>query len=388
MKKIIIILFACLPLIILGQEKTKVEVKPYGFLKGDMVYAAAGVYSWGNPANCYLSAPQLASGIKDAALGFTAQHTRFGLKINKEGDVKVGGTLELDFYSGAFDANGNPRIRQAFAYASKGNFEARFGQQWDLFSPVNASTNNTNGNMWYAGNRGFRRAQIQLIYKLPFESVTPMIQLSAGEGTKEAAGLGWDNLSASPMLQGRLSAKIKDKYTVGVYFANASFAPPRDPLATLFNKDYDKFTASGFGADISLNIHKYFSLTGEVNIGTNLNNANLFNIAGNWGYAADTTGGIWKVTYTDKKSMGLWFNATSKITDHFHLVVGYGMDQNQTDNLAVGAVESNTVIYGNLIFPIQNGFSIALEAQNITTAIKGVGDNTAMVIMLAGKIAF
>jgi len=385
MKKIIIILFACLPLIILGQEKKKIEVKPYGFIQGNMIYTTAGVYSWGNPANNYLSAPQLASGVEDPAMGFTAQHTRFGLKINKDGDVKVGGKLELDFYGGPFDANGKPRIRQAFAYLATGNFEVRFGQQWDLFSPVNASTNNTNGNMWYAGNRGFRRAQIQLIYKLPGENFTPMLQVSAGEGAKEAKGLGIDNMAASPMFQGRLSAKIKEKYTVGVYFVQANFKEAAtDSLGKVYNVDYE-FSTSGFGADINLNFHKYFSLKGEVNMGTNLNNANLFNIAGNCGYSTDATG---KVTYTDKKSLGLWFNAISKITDHFHVVVGFGMDQNQTDDLAKGAVESNTVIYGDLIFPIKNGFSIALEVQNITTAIKEGDNNSATVINLAGKITF
>ncbi len=369
MKKIIIILFACLPLIILGQEKKKIDVKPYGFIQGNMVYATAGVYSWGNPANNYLSAPQLASGVDNAAMGFTAQHTRFGLKVNKGGDIKVGGKLELDFYGGPFDANIKPRLRQAYAFLATGNFKVCFGQQWDLFSPINASTNNTNGNMWYAGNMGFRRAQIKVSYKIPLDNVVPMLQLSVGEGSKETTGLGADNNSVTPMLQGRLSAKIEDKYVIGVYFVTAKFSPVPD------TSKYD-FNVNGYGADLTLPFCKYFAFKGEVNYGTNLNNANLFNIAGNGNHNID------------KKCLGLWFNATSKICDYFHFVFGYGMNKNKTDNLAAGAVESNTVIYGDLIFPVYKGYSMALEVQNISTGIKDKNNNSATVINLAAKIVF
>ena len=131
-------------------------LKPYGFVKGDMVYATAGVKSFGWTS---LSSAQQATDYENPAIGFTAMHTRFGLKGVKGDDIKVGGRIELDFFGGSFDANIKPRIRLAYASVAKGNLELRFGQQWDLFSPVNASTNNTNGNMWYAGNRGFRRGQ-------------------------------------------------------------------------------------------------------------------------------------------------------------------------------------------------------------------------------------
>ena len=107
MKKIVIVLLACLPMFALGQEKKKIEIKPYGFFKGDMVYATAGVYSWGNNGNTYLSAPQFAGDVEENAMGFTAQHSRFGVNISREGTNTVGGKVEIDFYGGAFDANGN-----------------------------------------------------------------------------------------------------------------------------------------------------------------------------------------------------------------------------------------------------------------------------------------
>lgn len=342
------------------------ELKPYGFVKGDMVYATKGVLSFNN-AN--LSAPQLASGVDNAALGFTAQHSRFGLKGSVGEDVKVGGKIELDFYGGSFNTNMNPRLRLAYAWMAMNNFEIRFGQQWDIFSPNNAKSNNTNANMWYAGNRGFRRGQIQFIYKMAMEGLNPKMQLSIGEAAKETAGLGADNNAAMPMVQGRLSAKLMDKHSVGVYFAYAKFSPDPD------TSDYD-YNATGFGLDFNFLFTKMLALKGEVNIGTNLNNCNMFNIAGSG--AKDD----------DRKSLGLWFNAIVKPSDKLHAVLGFGMDKNQTDDLAAGKIEQNMVIYGDLIFPFEHGFSIAAELQSISTKYKDVDDYSALVFNISGKVTF
>jgi len=345
------------------------ELKPYGFIKGEMVYATKGVYSWGNPNNNYLSAPQIASGLDTAALGFTAQHTRFGLKGSTGEEIKAGGTIELDFHTGGFDANIKPRIRQAYAWVSKGNVEARFGQQWDIFSPINATTNNTNGNMWYAGNRGFRRGQIQMRFTIPAENFKPLLQVALCEATKEAAGLGADNMSAIPMIQSRFSVTTAKNFTVGGSFVYASYEPNPDV-------DDDEYSTTGLCADFNLPFCPKFALKGEVNYGTNLNNANLFNIAGNG--AKDD----------DRKAMGLWFNINSKLSDKVSSVLGFGMDKNQTDNLADGAIEQNTVFYGDLILPIDHGFSIAIELESITTSVKNADSNSAIVFNVSGKIAF
>ncbi|OFX62094.1 MAG: hypothetical protein A2046_16795 [Bacteroidetes bacterium GWA2_30_7] len=381
MKKYFILFIVLLPGLVYAQEKPATlapekpkwydEGKIYGFFQGNMIYVTNSVYSWGNPTNNYLSSPQLAinDSVGHPALGFTAQHSRFGYDIIKGDKVKVGGKLEIDFYGGSHFANVKPRIRLGYASLSKGGFEIRFGQQWDLFSPHFATTNNTNGNLWYAGNMGFRRTQLQLIYKIANDKIAPMIQVSAGEATSEETGLGADNLSVMPMLQGRLSAKIIKKFDIGFYFMNASFRPNPDTTS----KD---FSASGFGCDISLPFHNYFELKGEFNTGTNLNNANLFTIAGNGAKDADKT------------NMGIWFNVTSKLHKHFQLVIGYGIDNNTTKDLVKGKIESNTVIYGDLIFPISDGYSLALEVQNINTKIKDGKNNIATVINLAGKINF
>lgn len=344
----------------------QVKLEHYGFLKGDMVYTTKGVRSF-NAEN--LTAAQVASGTDNPALGFTAQHSRFGLKGSAGDAIKVGGTLELDFFWAGFDANARSRIRLAYASMAKGNMELRFGQQWDLFSPNIPMTNNTNGILWFSGNYGFRRAQFQFHYKMPMDNMTPMLQLSIGEATRDESGLGSDNKAAFPMIQGRLSSKFMNKHTVGLYFVYAKFDPNPD-------LDNDEYNTSGFGVDFDLPFSPMLALKGEFNSGTNLNNSNLFTIAGN---------GLADV---DKKSMGFWVTAISKPSSTVNFVLGYGMDNNQTDKLAAGATESNSTIYGDIIFPFGNGFSIALEAQNISTKIKGGDTNSALVFDIAGILNF
>ena len=344
------------------------ELKPYGFVKGDAVYSSKGVLSFGNPN---LSSPQLANGVDESAIGFTAKHTRFGLKGFTGSDIKVGGVIELDFFStGGFDPNVNPRIRLAYASVTWDNLELRFGQQWDIFSPLNATTNNTNGNLWFGGNLGFRRGSIQMHYKIPAEGFQPMIQLALAEAVRETGtGIGNDNKAMLPMVQGRFSAKFLENKTVGIYFVYSKFTPKPD------TSSFD-YTSSGFGIDFTLPFHKFFEVHGELNLGTNLNNSDLFTIAGK-GKNGD-----------DRKNLSLWTNITSKLSDQFNFVLGIGMDKNQTDNIAIGAVEQNFVIYGDFIFPITKEFSISLELGNISTSVKGFSDRTALIGIFSGKINF
>ncbi|MGE0089882.1 MAG: hypothetical protein AB7S50_10470 [Bacteroidales bacterium] len=374
------------------EENKKVELKPYGFIKGDMVYSNGGVTSFGLEN---LGAAQIANDKDLEAVGFTAQHTRLGIKGSVGDKIKAGGLVEVDFFGGSFDANVKPRIRLAYASIISGGFEARVGQQWDIFSPNNANTNNTNGNMWFAGNRGFRRGQIQLSYQINNKSFAPMLQISLAEATKDEAGLGKDNLSGMPMFQARVSGKIADKYTVGVSYVNASYLEKTgntfkvDTITYTLTSDQN-FKTSGFGVDINLPLHKYFSLVGEFNAGTNLNNANLFNIANN--YSWSTING--KI---DKKSTGFWLNATSIIKPWLQVVVGYGCDRNTSDKYAIDDLATNKVLYGDLIFPIKHGFSVALEYQYITTnKVTFVENNeiehtdrfTAGIINLSAKLTF
>jgi hypothetical protein len=356
----------------------KLELTPYGFVKGEATYVSSGVLSF---SKADIAAPQLATGVDTSSLGYTAQHTRLGLKGSVGDDIKVGGLIEMDFFTNAMESNVRPRMRLGYAWMSTGNFEIRLGQQWDLFSPNNPATNQTNANMWFGGNLGFRRGQIQLAYAMPMEDFTPKLQLALCEGAADP--MIWDNWSGIPMLQGRLSATFMKKFVVGAYFANTTFSPIPD------SSDLN-YSTSGFGVDFTLPLDEKFTLWGEFSTGTNLLNSNLFSIAGMGNKEVE------------RKSTAFWINAQSKLSDMLHIVAGLGMDQNNTDEkfLGSGDVISNMVVYGNLTFPFPGGFALIFEVMNITTEYKdgivrysggrsaGEEKRSALVLNLSGRVTF
>lgn len=363
MKKTIILLSVLLLAVCAAAEKP--ELKPYGFIKGDMYYATAGVTSWFSDQP---TAAAKASGGDTSSTAFTAQHSRFGITgKTSAGDVEVGGKLEMDFFSANSNTitNANPRMRQAYTWVKPAaGLDVRIGQQWDLFSPLNPTTNNTNANLWYNGNYGFRRAQFQVRYTKDLGGVKPEVQACIAEGTKEGFGVGEDNLAKIPQIQGRLGAGFMGKMNAGVSTIYGSYGVERE------------YSTFGISVDANLPVHKLCAIKGEFALGTNLNNANIFNCAGNGNDS------------TDAKNMGFWFNVTSKPMDYLHTVIGFAQENVTTDPLADGLIESNRAIYGDLIFPITDCFSIAAEVEHISTTRKGSDPDAAIVVDVAGKITF
>jgi hypothetical protein len=352
------------------------ELKPYGFVKGDMVYASQTVVGFGAPGlRSAQIVPMEDDDIDSATLGFTAMHTRVGLSGTTGTDIVVGGKVEVDYFtSSSFITNLGLRMRQAYASFAKDNIEVRVGQQWDIFSPLNASTVNTNGNMWFAGNVGFRRAMVQGIYK--GEQVK--VQAALCEGSVAGGSMMHDNNTVMPMFQGRVSGKFDEKYAVGGYFVYATFDPDQ-------NTDDDDYNVTGFGADFAAKLSPKMSVKGEVNMGTNLANANLFTVAGAGMHDCD------------HKSMGFWANLCGKPSDKFNFVLGGGIDMNTSDDedMSPMDVEQNMVLYGDAIFPMGHGFSFCVEVASITTSFKEddvnditYDDESAFVIDFAGKVAF
>jgi hypothetical protein len=350
-----------------GTFAEKPMLEPYGFVKGDMYYTVGGVTSWGQPS---LTCASRATGTDTNAVSFTAQHTRFGLNgSGAAGEITMGGLIELDFFVIAANANAKPRMRLAYAWCKPiQGLEIRAGQQWDLFSPLNPTTNNTNANLWYDGNYGFRRPQLTLQYDVDLGAIKPLVQVSAGEATKEdeMAGtwLGADNLSGIPLVQGRLAAGFLQGMEIGVAAVYGAYGVDRD------------FTTMGVSVDASMPIHTLFALKAEFATGTNLNNANLFTIGDNGSAAVDV------------ETNGFWVEATSKPLSYFNVVLGFG-DEMVASTVASGNAESNMTFYGDLIFPIGGFFSLAAEYQLLRTKLAGQDDaNMAHVIDIAGKVVF
>ncbi len=365
------------------RKKVKLEVKPYGFVKGDMYLTNNhGALSYGKPSMTCVNAATDGNGA--GGIQFTAQHSRFGLTGTVEvKEIEVGAKVELDFWVIAADANAKPRMRLAYGWVKPlTGLSVLIGQQWDMFSPLNPTTNNTNANLWFNGNYGFRRPQFRVEYIAPLETVKPGIQFSIGEATKEpglsiSSGaksadsseevsdkwLGSDNLSGLPMFQGRAYVVVPLGITVGLSAVYAAYGEDRD------------VTTWGISADATLPLHKLISLKGEFAYGSNLHNGDLLTIGGAGGAgdnAVTTNGG--------------WLNVISSPLSWLTLVGGYGVENVRTST-APGSPKANLTFYGDAIFTIGKYFSFTVEGQRIITSYGG-NDATVNVLDISGKVAF
>ncbi len=349
---IIYALYAC--------ETNEPEVNPYGFVKADMYYVTQGeVASYGYPAiTCVSTATEEDSG--GTGISYSAQHSRFGLKgKGSVRDMPVGILLELDFWVIASNANARPRMRLAYGWIEvQEGLQLRFGQQWDIFSPLHPVTNNTNANMWYNGNYSFRRTQLQVGYSHDFDPITGLVQASMGEAAKEGGGgddwLGADNRSGIPMIQGR--AAVEENIEIGVSGCYA-----------VFGEDIETST-KGISLDAQLPLHELLALKGEFCWGENLNDANIFTLAG-----------------ADTETYGFWFNVISKPFTRLHVVMGFG---NEHIIEATEEIEDNTTVYGDVIVPLSDFFKVAGEYQWIRTSYENGDEYTGGIIDLSAMVTF
>lgn len=340
----------------------KPELKPYGFIKGDAYFATNGATSWGQDA---ITCVSRSSGNGVSAVSFTAQHTRFGLKGSADaGNITTGGKLELDFFVKASDANAKPRIRQGYAWARmKNGFEVRMGQQWDVFSPLNPTTNNTNANLWHNGNYGFRRAMLQARYSMSAGPMMPNVQLCLAEGAREDKNLGADNLAKIPQVQGRVGLKLMETREIGVAVIYGAYGADRD------------YTTTGVSVDANVPVNDMISLKGEFALGNNFNSANLFTVSDAKESATVTA-----------KNTGFWANVITKPHARLNTVIGFA--QENISEPATTELESNRAIYGTLICPMGGGFSMSLEYEFITSTPRNGDANSSSVVDLAGKLVF
>ena len=145
--------------------KSGLPIRFYGFLRLDTYYNTARM------DNVIIPSRVLAETGKrnDDQFAMDPRLTRFGVDVMPvdAGGSKVSGKLEIDFANfptGPAESRATPRIRLAYIDIEKENCGLRFGQDWDVVSPLFPAINHE-FLMWNAGNTGDRRAQIQGRYK-------------------------------------------------------------------------------------------------------------------------------------------------------------------------------------------------------------------------------
>lgn len=149
--------------------QAEADLKFSGFVIPSWVGATHGVDSFSQPnMSAYTAAgnPAMATQGDSFRSSFQAAQSRLGISFSPETTSK--GSLEFDFidFAKASPTTGAmPRVRRAVVELFQGDFTFRFGQDWDLVSPLAPFSYNYVGHYFESGDIGFMRLQAQAIWK-------------------------------------------------------------------------------------------------------------------------------------------------------------------------------------------------------------------------------
>jgi hypothetical protein len=261
----------------------------YGILKPEIIVGTSGVETFGKATA--VAATAAAHPIADPNYDqpfttFQLQQTRVGVKIGE--GKPLSGKVEIDFIDDNF-SHSSPiqgtgvRLRLAYVtYKPSPGHTVMFGQNWDIFSPLNAATMNMVGNSFQAGNVAFLRPQLAYTY-------------GTGEGIEISAALGLRQQNVNPAMNltelGMFPTfaiqagfkKGKDWYGVSGIIGAEETSQAIDPVTRAASRSYKPTFAGNVFANLALG--KVFSLGVEGYIGQNTNALGMLSL----GSAAATT---------------------------------------------------------------------------------------------------
>ncbi len=357
---------------------SKVPVSFYGFITAQGIYTDSTVQTL-DPTNA--STINALTGINsvenekaagaannNAAIGFTAQNSRFGFLFSPytigNASFDVDARLEFDLFSTTLtNIHGlSPRIRRAYFGMGGDSWHVLLGQEWDLFSPLNVASFDF-VNMWQMGNLGIRRPQLRYMY-------THDVSEETGIETGMSLGLPSNNLnfantsndSAMPMLQGRLGLTH-----------NLSAGKMKAYLSGVFHRTHAAQKINNWGLALSLYVpvHAYFKPSMEIHYGKSL--GNLLSLTS---------------TTTKQRALAGWAQVKSNWTDKVSTVVGYGMEMLKNSEVAAGAIKTNMDGFINISYSPVKPVSIGMQFDHIRTNYQVSGTSSANVGTLCAMYKF
>ncbi|WP_394847617.1 hypothetical protein LZC95_09145 [Pendulispora brunnea] len=287
-------------------KEEKQLLRFYAWIKPTIGVASAAVESFSQPNASAISAagnPALASVPDDARATFQVAQSRFGVWINEKEPVR--GQLEfdlVDFTKASPTVASVPRIRIAKGeWAPSKEVLLIAGQDWDLHAPMAPHGYNLVGAAYLAGNTGFMRQQVKLLYTLPNLELGAAVGLQGNNNTNRDAGI---ELSRMPTFAVRAAYLAGDVGRVGVsgIVSQFRFGPGTD------NDHY--VTAGGGALYFDLTPVKALNVRAEGYVGRNLANLSLLALGQ-------------RVGEDDIDEIGGFLSAKFKITDS-HAIYAHG----------------------------------------------------------------
>lgn len=347
-----------------------------GFVKADALFIGGAVNS--------TDAPRWAvdeDTANDDTFTGTVQHSRLWLsldhdKVNETGKLKAYVEADLfnldDIPDNSKYNNNQMRVRQLWVAYDEQMWSLRVGQAWDVFSPLNPTSMNTNGNLWFGGNAGFRRPQVRFTagqedaqgaHLLGEVSLNANLAMTGGEESGQNSG--W------PVAEGRVSLVLPTQedrdMTVGVF---GLWGQEEIDAAVPGGADVDQW---GFGFDFDLDIQEWLQLKGEFHWGENLDT-----------YL--TGGGVDTADGDELGSYGGWAQVILKLAPEMALSGYFGFeDIDDVDDPATfgSHVTENLVLGGQFRYDFFEVCTAGVELTHYDTDFQNAGSEKATAIWLS-----
>jgi len=316
------------------------QLSLYGYVKVDALYET-GRSSHGNYA-IWAADP----GDSEGAFHLTANQTRLGLKVTvpEWRGFAITALVEADFYGGGAENKALPFMRHAYLQVRKKGFTLIAGQYWDIINPLNPYTLNYPV-LWGAGNLGYRRPQLRLRQEISLGAHRLVMEGGIfrtiagdldGDGVDDGVAAGF------PTFQGRVAGRFKLSDStwlrVGVSGHYGRSRGDQDLQSRSLNLDFTLSLGSGL------------TVMGEWFSGRNLK-------AYLGGIVQDMNPG----TGVEIRSRGFYVNIQVRPVRRWFFSAGYGRDDPDDDDLALGGRSRNAAWFAVLEWRMNPHLRAGLE---------------------------
>lgn len=346
---------------------SSVDVQLYGFLKADVSRDSSRTTT----GNYVLYVDSEATRRNDAESNMTANESRLGLDFTGPSSetLKTSGKLEFDFFGSAPENKATLLIRHAYMNLEwpQAQLSLLAGQTWDVISPLNPSTLNYSV-LWVGGNIGYRRPQVRLTKDV---SVTDKVKVklegalsrTIGRTTPAPVSSETGEDAGFPTFQGRVSATFPffgpKPTTIGV-----SGHSGREEYDTDASGTNETLKSQSINLDITQPVCKWMTLKAELFSGKDLDS-----------YLGGISQGVDTTTFRSIDSEGGWVAASLGPWGKWSSSIGYGADNVDRDDVAVGTGRTrNACLFGNIRYDVNANAQIGLELSRWETDYKGVSD--------------
>jgi len=339
-----------------------VRLKLYGYLKTDMSLNTDQTNNVDMPIFANSPAGR-GSYPNDNEFGLTARQSRIGLDIYgpKAGDWDLKGRFEVDFwnapYGEANEVRNNLRLRLAYIEISNPNTMIRAGQDWEILSPLNPTVFNYAYMAWQ-GNMGYRRPQVRLTHRVPLDKEKNVVWILEGSINRpQGWGGGIDEGVDGdlPVFEGRTALKFKGWTSKFIEIGTSGHYGREEVDDLLRNADNRIYTSSG-NLDFVLPITETITFKGEYYSGENLDQ-----------FFGGCNQGVNAVTGEEVRAQGGWAQFSWQAMPKLELNLGYGVDDADNNDLVVGNIASNQILYANAIYQITKQLHVGVELSKIWT---------------------